>query len=503
LASGVAFFYPLEIETRESTVWLCVLAQQQGINIYDHSRVAFVNMNHGPFDPLFKYAVATLFPFLESWQVTRFAVLLLPFAFLFVTFRLTGKSSPKTRMHVLFLAATGFLFLLLSAKDVILLGRSDATAAVLFLLLIYVSTSFSPKTKLQAAIYGLICGVVATSVILTNWRIGPPVVAVLLFALWTQRQTDRLPGKLTGLYVLSCAGASLGMFALILHYLFDFNLTLYYKHFFGFYSHGAGWVESSARSLIPFGDSYDHSLFAFLKSLFSPKADPITLKGGPLLLALVAYVLIPSKADSVNKRWGLLSLSVLLFCALAYYMQFYGGGPNYFIPFFILLWFFLCSNFSRMTTARLTLLGVCMLALAAMNYRTVLLPTAKRGIRMQQAYDFTSKVRSLEHTNTILSEDTFLFRTSRHGELIDMGDTVSAFRKTGYYGDEFNKTVDRHFNQTRSAPPDYILTGYTESPELRELIKEDYTLVAEGPHNLTANGGSSSKLFKRRLLIAY
>src|SRR5205809_5897854 len=81
LASGVAFFYPLEIETRESTVWLCVLASQQGINIYDHSRVAFVNMNHGPFDPLFKFEVETVFLFFEYWKVTRFAFFLFLYVF--------------------------------------------------------------------------------------------------------------------------------------------------------------------------------------------------------------------------------------------------------------------------------------------------------------------------------------------------------------------------------------------------------------------------------------
>jgi len=143
-----------------------------------------------------------------------------------------------------------------------------------------------------------------------------------------------------------------------------------------------------------------------------------------------------------------------------------------------------------------------MLALVCVNYRTVLLPTLKRGIKIQRAYDFMTSVRSLQDSNTILSEDTFLFRRSRHGESIDMGDTVSAFRRTGYYGDEFNKTVDRHFERTKSDPPDYVLTGFTESPELRSLIEENYVLVAEGPHNLTANGGTSSRLFKRKTLIA-
>src|ERR687898_745991 len=77
LAASAAFFYPLEIETRESTVWLAVLALRAGINIYDQSQVVFVNLNHGPFDPLFKSAIAMTFPFLESWQVTRLPVFIL------------------------------------------------------------------------------------------------------------------------------------------------------------------------------------------------------------------------------------------------------------------------------------------------------------------------------------------------------------------------------------------------------------------------------------------
>src|SRR5206468_9117931 len=60
-SSAVAFFYPLEIETRESTVWLHVLAMKEGINIYDHGRVAFINIGHGPLDALFKLVVAWAF----------------------------------------------------------------------------------------------------------------------------------------------------------------------------------------------------------------------------------------------------------------------------------------------------------------------------------------------------------------------------------------------------------------------------------------------------------
>jgi hypothetical protein len=109
-----------------------------------------------------------------------------------------------------------------------------------------------------------------------------------------------------------------------------------------------------------------------------------------------------------------------------------------------------------------------------------------------------SRVRTLQEKNSVLSEDTFFFRKRYGGELIDMGDTVSVFAKSAYFGDDFKRTVKRHFDQLRTHPPDYIVTGFTESPELRTFIKEKYALVADGPANLTANGGGESKLFVRK-----
>ena len=60
-----AWNYPFELEARESTEWLYVLADRAGVSIYDHARVAFLNMNHGPVDPIWKMLVARIFPFLD------------------------------------------------------------------------------------------------------------------------------------------------------------------------------------------------------------------------------------------------------------------------------------------------------------------------------------------------------------------------------------------------------------------------------------------------------
>jgi hypothetical protein len=138
-----------------------------------------------------------------------------------------------------------------------------------------------------------------------------------------------------------------------------------------------------------------------------------------------------------------------------------------------------------------------LLALLCVNYDTTVAPSIRRVANVKSARTFMATVRSFQETNTILSEDTFFFRTRYGGELIDMGDTVSVFAKSDYFSRDFKDTVKRHFDQVRSQPPDYIITGFTESPELRKLIQEKYMLIGEGPNNLTASYSKSSELFGR------
>jgi hypothetical protein len=502
-APTVAFFFPLEIETRESTVWLHVLALKQGINLYDHARVAFVNMNHGPLDPVWKLAIATVFPFLDAWQVTRFAVFALPFAFLLAAWALTTPRSPEARMRALCLGGMGYVTLMISAKETIFVGRSDATAALLVVILVYVSVAFPPKSARATALHGLVWGALGTSVILTNWRIAPNVAALLLFTLWLHRHVTRASGRRTGLYVASCAAAGAAIALSLLYYTFHFDLALYGAHFFGFHSRAAGWVSEfppgSLGARVPFGDTFDKSPVSFVLDIVDPVGfgrRPYT--GSPLLLASVMYALVPAKGQVLNRAWAAVAGLVFLSCALAYYMNYYGGGAYYFIPFVIVVWFLVCTNHQALSGAKLLILGAVILALMAANLRPVVYPTLKRLVRMPQAYRFLGQVRSLQAEHTVLSEDVFFYRTAYQGELIDMGDVVSVFRKTGYYGKAFTETATRHFAGLQSHPPEYVVTGFTESPELKALIEAKYVLVSEGPMNLTANYGQSTRLFRRK-----
>jgi Domain of unknown function (DUF5060)/Putative collagen-binding domain of a collagenase len=497
-ASALAFFYPLEIETRESTVWLHALALKAGVNIFDHSQVAFINTHHGPFDSLFKFSIATIFSFLESWQVTRVAVFLLPYVFLVVAWNLIRKSSQKSLLHVLYLGSIGYLFLVISAKEFLFVGRLDATAGLFFLLLVYAAISFLPKTDWKTVIHGFACGAMAAAVVLTSWRFMPSIVGVLMLTIWLYARGNHANARRIAIYLTSYVFAAAAMLMLILFYFFEFDFVRYYKLFFGMWSQASGWTDAK------YGSPYDRSMGAwgsFFLHLLNPTAPPYALKGGPLLLTLAVYALVPDKVQSTNKAWLLLGCFSFIFCALAYYLNYWGGGQWYFIPFMIILWFFVCANYSRMTLSRLALLGICALVLVCLNARTILFPTFQRAITMERAREFMTMVRGLQGTNSIVSEDTFLFRTSYQGELIDMGDQISLVTKGGFYGQEFNRIAQRHFEQTLTHPPDYFVTGLTESLESRALMNEKYILIAKGPDNLSANGHGETRVFMRKDLI--
>jgi hypothetical protein len=495
LVPVLAFLYPLEIETRESTVWLHVLAMKAGVNIYDHSQVAFLNQNHGPFDSIFKLGIANLLPFLEPWQVARFAVVALPFGFWLLAWKILRKPISDSFVESAYIGSVGYLFLVISAKEFLFVGRSDATAALLLLPLAYLSVVSAPRSFSMVVLSGMLWGTFGIFVALTNGRMLPVVFALFVFSLWRLGVQHRMPfGWLCG-YAAGGAITSGAIFATILHILFDFDLTLYYKHFFGIFSHSSGHRSGPQTSI------YGHaSALWFLGSLFNPTANLDNLKGGPLLLTLVVYLLARQKGERHLYAWLFLGTFIFAACTLAYYLNYYGGGQWYYIPFLIVLWVFLCANRSGLSSIRLSAIGITTAALLLLNFETALAPSLQRASSFAAAQNFLNLVRELQRENTVLSEDTYFYKTSYGGELIDMGDMISKVRRRGdgYYGEAFNQTVDTHFERTRNAPAVYILTGFSESPELRKLIQERYIQVAAGPNNLTGNGRGETKLFKAK-----
>ena len=487
-SAAIVFFYPLEIETRESTVWLHVLAEKNGIDIYDHAITAFVDMNHGPLGPLVKYWIASLLPFLAPWQVTRFFVFLLPFVFVFVGWKLTASASGTSKKQVLFLSGLGFAMLLVTAREFLFVGRADATIAVLLLLALYASLSSRPQGVPAAVLHGALAGILGIGMVLTIWRLAPVTFGVFVFSLWRFYWIERLPRKTlwawAAAYGLTCVTA----LSLVVLIVFHGDLRLYYGHFFSYFAATAG----------PGGKHYGGSVPAFLASLFNPTAAPDDYKGGPLLLAAFVYAMTWGQGGATAKGLKVLSFFALVASAAGYYFAYQGGGSWHFIPFFLVLWAYLCSVEASIPRARLAWIGLCVVGLVGLSASTDVVPTLQRAARRGEAMTFLNTLQTLDATHSLVSEDLFFFRTSYHGEVVDIGEDTTLLLGDGVIDDAFARTVRRHFDRLRSDPPDYILEGIGGSPELEQLIRDKYVLVAKGPGNLTGNGPSSSRLFRRR-----
>jgi hypothetical protein len=489
LAALVVFLYPLEIETRESASWLHVLALKQGISLVDHSRVAFVEMQKGPMDPLLKVLIGSLFPFLESWHVIRFVAVLLPCAFILVSEKILSLNRVASPWRMFYLGSIGYLLLLLNAKEFLFVGRPDATAALLFLGFVYLSVAHTPSQNRNSLLHGALCGTTGMVVMLTNWRIAPCVVAVLGFTLWHYWQVYRNSFQTLLTYLMGWAIAAVTLWGLIFFTMFEGSWFLYYAHTFGFHSAASGWgITASGRG----------SALWFLLSLFNPYADPSALKGGPLLVAIAVYSLTPTPRPAQRNAWLILGGVVLMTNAVPYYMNYNGGGAWYFIPFVIVVWVYSVLHGAQMSNRQLIQLGGLVILLMFLNYRAVLLPTVHRIATMGQASQFMEQVRSLLPRYTLLSEDTFLFRTRFQGDVIDSGDEVEAVYETGYYGATFQQTVERYQKQIRQNSPNYIVTGFTQSTELDDLIEKQYVLAATAPQNFTANAKESLQLFRHK-----
>ena len=486
---GRAFVFPLELEAREGTSWLHVLALQAGVPLYDHTRVAFLNMNHGPLDPILKSWLHALLPFLTPAMVTRFFVLLLPFGLFLALHR-------ALRAHAVAAAAcTGalYLFLLGLAPPHLLIGRSDP-AALFFLALmlpagdaaVHCSAGWVARLWRVALV-----GALAATAFLINWRFLP--VAGLVTIGWAIEGIAAHPGRRSAWAAANAGGFIAGFLVIFLTVLlgvFHGDFPLYFRHFFGFFVPDSGWsaTPGPAFSLFPpelrTGRWVMHGLLAVLLCLA-----PV-LPGARLRRSLQLGAWLPVLA----------SLWVTL--TAAYFLNQAGGGLYYLAPFYIVTAWHLARVLDwtglRSTAFRLAL-PLCLLG--AVPWQSTWQQAQKLDGMMQPARDFLAAKRRLTGGHPIHSEDLYLFETSYAGETIDMGDVVYQASPLGYYGPEFEQTAGRYFAALKANPPEFVMlgTGITVvSPPLFELVIGSYTEILHAPPHLLGNHGASAALFQRR-----
>ncbi|HWA27686.1 MAG TPA: hypothetical protein VG734_18665 [Lacunisphaera sp.] len=483
---GQAFFFPLELELREGTGWLYVLAGRAGISIYDHGQVAFLNMNHGPLDPLLKHLLATVLPFLSAAMVTRFFVLLLPLGLWLALVRACRQRKGAALLWGLGL----YLFLLGLQPPNFLVGRSDPTALFLLALLLWTAGSSlhevtgSPRRRLLGA--GL-TGLIGALVLLTNWRFAPAVGAVIgAFAL--ERLLAAAPGArwpAFGLHVAGIVAVGGATFLAILLMVFHGDWTLYYRHFFGFFSADSGW--GALRT----GD------FQLLPPALVGAHWPIHL----LALGCAALgVAFPSaQAPRRVQLWAWLPLLGLLWltCCAAYFLNRSGGGLWYFGAFYVLLAFHLARAVGWDQPALRGLRELVLLALfCALPWRATWQQAEQLTDSFAPAQAFLHATRELAGGARIHSEDYYFFKDRYEGEVIDMGDVLFKVSATGYYGPELTATTQRYFARLRSEPPRFVISGGSISPVLAELLAQRYRPVLRIPPAAAQYAGPAQTFYQ-------
>lgn len=482
-----AFVFPLEIEIREGTIWMAALAKKAGVDIYDSSQVVFVNMNHGPVDPILKTWAATLFPFLAPSMVTRLFVLALPFCLFGAAF-----SMGKRRWSPALLASASLYMALAEFTPMLMVGRSDPTVLCELALCLALTDKLMsvPERPRASVLHGLL-GASSALVFFTSWRQAPAILlleALVLFVPLARRS----PGRLRFL-ATRCGLFTLGfvlVFALVFFFEMHGDWQTYYQRFFGFFSKQSGWGARTGGH------------FRLFPGEVGAKRELGVVLVGALSL-FGAYRLRRRPAELVAWALGI----PLLWFAISYglHKNLYGGGVWYYFPFLAILWLFLVRALLDGPLGPGLELAVTIGAVLLLPWRQVEQRRHEVASMQADARAFLREVKERTQGQPILSEDVHLFRQRYRGEIVDMGDAVAAIAHQGGYGPVFTETFQRYVEGLQSRPPRFVMAGLlgqstssrTVSPELRELLDTRYTLVLAGPRSFVAWGGGSPALFER------
>ena len=482
-----AFMFPLELELREGTVWLHVLAQRAGISIYDHDQVAFVNQNHGPLDPLLKHWLATLLPFLTPAMVTRFFVVALPLGLCLALKRAAGGNLAAA------LAWTfGLQLLLLGLQPPhFLLGRSDPTALFFFALMLWSAAAAENEVPASAGKSPLlrhaVTGALGALSLAANWRNFPAVGAVLVA--FTAESLAAAPTVRRFTTAWRMTGAmSLGVlapFALIIVIQFHGDLDLYGRHFFGFFSAASGWgsTRAEAFSLVPSALVTSHWL----------------LHAGALAALALGLVFPTDRVPRALQTWVWLPLLALLWvtCSVAYYLNHGGGGLHYYAAFYVLLAFHLARaiDWSRVGWPGVRL-AIPAALVVGLPWTTAWQQCATLARSSESAHAFLQVCRETAGGAPIYSEDYQFFKVRYRGERVDMGDEVFSVSRTRYFGPAFTATAERAFAELENNPPPFVLTGGCGSPTLQALLARAYTPTLRVPYVAGPFAGPAQTLFR-------
>jgi hypothetical protein len=496
----LAFTCPLELEMREGSTWIHVLAKRAGIDIYDTARVAFVNMNHGPLDPILKTLISRCMPALPGHMVLRTFVLLTPI-FLFATAYRISRGDLAAA-----LLAAGTLFLFFCQMSVLMLvGRPDATAICLLavcggLAHQLMVTPRRGRSQRSYVLTQLGLGAASSAVFLTSSRYLPVAAAlqvVVLVAQIADAESRPLRARLgaaletllisTGLYLAGFAA----VWALVLVFEFHGDLASYYRHFFGFFSVKSGW-----------GTFPGASFQLFPGELFETRGEGLLL-----FLALIWAALYRLRGQLGQLIAWLAMLSVIwVSVAYGFFKNRGGGGVHYFVEFFAFAWIFVVHAFcGRNRGGALTQFLLLALVALVLPWKALIAQQETLGDLRARGRTFRRQVAAVTKGQHVFGEETHLFKTAYDHEVIDTGDAAAVIAGSGYFGPAFGRTYQAYAQSLISNPPKFVMVGLLDevnfsgitTPTLRDVLRQRYTirLIARG---ISFYNGSAQALLERR-----
>lgn len=467
LSAGYALLDPLELEAREGTVWLHVLAETAGVSLYDHTQTAFINMNHGPLDPILKGWIHQIAPIFPAQLVTRFFVGCLPLgiAWLFTA----GFRRP---LAGLLWAAGLYVFLLGLTPASCLIGRSDP-AALFFLCLLMglvdVARHEQPASAFHTTAVGAAVGLFAATIVLLNWRFAPSVLGCILVII-VEYAADQPHGARMRAACAFFAGsivAGIAAFAAVLTMTFHGDLTLYRLHFFAVFSRDSGWglMGRMPYELLPY-------------ELFDRRTPFHIGVGAAIILASLSLIRKPKGRVRVFAWMSALAL-IWFTTTWGFAINHGGGGLHYFSSFYLIAAYFVAS---RTNWAALSLPTVLLLGTFLMVNLPITLVSKQVGelaSTTREARRFSDELTALIQGTSVYSEDVHLFKRTYTGEVVDVGDMVTSIAAGRAFPTTYRETVERHYRQLEQAPPEFVVAGAAGviSPRLANLVKTRYTEV--------------------------
>ena len=451
-------FYPIELETRESTLWLHVLTLKNGISLYDQSLVAYANHAHGPIDPLFKYFISNFFSFLEPWQVSRISNFLF-FIFIYILFFAILKKFKLNLNIILFTSSLFFSLILLFTKGY--QGRADVTALFFFLILIFGVTNYSNSNFF---IY-LLNPILSSLIIMTNWRFTHIVLVVSTFIFFKKFMENLDFSKIKYKSFIIYFFIFLVFPIIFLYFEFNLDISKYNDYFFNFFY---------------FKSHFDlNFLLNGFQSLLKVEKFFVLI----ILCFLILHFVITKEFEVRKKCFFLLVFFIIFIITLFQYLYNYtGGGIYYFTPIILITFFlffvslrdvdFYQNLISNFYLKNILILLILLIAISAAKFS---ISSSYYMIKtLPKAMEMHNYLVKLDNAGA-LSESLHFHKKKFSNEKIDIGDLLSY--RSRQVGGDYLKTYQSHINDIKMNRFPYIIHNFAGSSEINFLMKKKIYVI--------------------------